>query len=137
MRNRPNAHYMCPDYKLGTSVNGLVRLDYLGIPFPTRSPFNPFSVRNVAGNKLTVGDGFPHCIWEFSPALTRGQWQSLLSFIGTGVASAYVYIRTTNNDTSSFANYYAVMNLPDLTPVGYHVGAFEEVRVPFTGLVLQ
>ena len=129
----------CPEWALSTvSVNTLLRLDRLGIPFPTRSPFVPYSVKNVAGNKLLVGDGFPSCAWEYAPtAMTREQWARLKAYIGTGVASAFVYLRTTNDDESAFANYYGVMQLPTLVPVGYNVSAFEPLTIQFTALVAQ
>lgn len=133
-----NPFYNCPEWALSlTSVGTLVRLDRLGIPFPVRSPFSPYSVRNVAGNKLVVGDGFPSCTWEWAPAgMTREQWARLQSFLGSAT-SAFVYLRTTNLSESAFANYRGVMALPTLTPVGYNVSAFEPITLPFTGLVLQ
>lgn len=132
-----NPYYMCPEYKIGASVAGLVQLDYLGIPFPTRSSFSPFSVRNVAGDKRVYGDGFPSCEWVWEPGLTRAQISNLLSFITAGDASGYVYIRTTKNTYSSFYNFYTVMIVPELEPVGYHVGAFNTVSMQFTGMVQQ
>lgn len=131
-------NYMCPEYSIGTSVNGLWRLDYLRIPFPIRSPFVPYSVRNVGGDKLVVGDGFPSCAWVWEPALDRGALSRLMEFIGAGLYSASVYIRTTDNTNYRFNNYLAVMATPQtLTPVGHNVGAFETVTVNFTALVQQ
>lgn len=131
-------HFMCPEYSIGTSVNGLWRLDYLNIPFPIRTPFVPYSVRNVGGNKLVTGDGFPSCSWIWEPALDRGPLSRLLEFIGAGLFSAYVYIRTTDNTNYRFNNYLAVMAVPqELTPVGHNVGAFDAVTVAFTALVQQ
>lgn len=130
--------YDCPEWALSlTSVGTLVRLDRLGIPFPTRSPFVSYSVLNTAGNKLKVGDGFPSCTWEWAPAsMTREQWARLQNFLGTAT-SVFIYLRTTNNNEVAFANYYGVVALPTLTPVGYNVSAFEPVVLPFTALVAQ
>lgn len=130
--------YDCPEWALSlTSVGTLVRLDRLGIPFPTRSPFVPYGVINTAGNKLKVGDGFPSCTWEWNPAsMTREQWGRLLTFFGSA-SSVYIYLRTTNNNEVAFANYYGVMALPTLVPSGYNVSSFEPITLPFTALVAQ
>ncbi len=128
----------CPEWALShISVATLVRLDLLGIPFPTSSPFRPYSVLNTAGNKLVVGDGFPSCTWQWTPAVMgRNQWARLAEFLG-GASSAFVYLRTTNNNQRSFANYYGVMALPPLVPVGFNVRAFETPALVFSALVAQ
>ncbi len=129
----------CPEYALSlVSTATLVQLNALGVPFPTRTPFVPYGVLNTAGNKLVVGDGFPSCVWEWADAgLTREVWARLYAFIGSGNASAYVYLRTTGIDESMFANYYGVMQLPPLEPVGYNVRAWQALSVKFSGLVAQ
>lgn len=131
-------YLLCPDYKLSlTSVGTLVRLPYLGIVDPIRSPFVPYGVINTAGNKLRIGDGFPSCTWDWGDAaMTREMSSRLQAYLG-GQQSAFVYFRTTNNDESAFANYYGVLQLPVLVPSGYGVSAFEPVVWQFNALVAQ
>lgn len=128
----------CPEYALSlTSVNTMVRLPYLGIADPIRSPFVPYGVTNVAGNKLRIGDGFPSCQWDWGDAgMTREMSVRLQAYLG-GLASAYVYFRTTNNSEAPFANYYGVLSLPLLVPAGFNTSAFEPAVWQFNAMVAQ
>lgn len=130
-------YFKCPEYGLSlVSANAIVPLNRLGIPFPTRAPFVPYSVVNVAGNKLAIGDGFPTCQWEYADAgITRDVWIRYNAFL-SGVASAYVYLRTQDYN-ESYSNWYGVLRLPTLVPVGYGVQAWQPFTISFTGLVQQ
>lgn len=130
-------YFKCPEFALSlVSVGTLVPLNRLGIPSPTRASFVPYTVVNVTGNKLAVGDGFPTCAWEYADAgITREVWMRYNAFL-SGVASAYVYLRTQDYG-EAYANYYGVMRLPTLVPVGYNVQAWQPFTISFTGLVLQ
>lgn len=132
-----NRYAICPEFAIGTSVVGLKRLDYLGIPFPTRAPFSPVSVRNVGGDKRVYGDGFASCVWEWEENVLRSAMGNLMSFITSIEESGYVYIRTLKNIYSQWGNYYCVEARPILVPVGQNVGAFQPVSVQFTALVEQ
>lgn len=130
--------YQCPEWALSlVGVSSLVRLDYLGLAFPVRSPYVPYSVTNIAGNKLAIGDGFPSCEWQYPDAgLTREMWARFNAFLG-GAAGAFVYLRTTNNDESGFANFYGMMKMPPLNPAGYNVRAYDPLTIQFSALVEQ
>lgn len=133
------ARYLnCPEFAISlTSVGTLKRLPDIGIPDPSRYTFSPFGVINVAGNKLRVGDGFPSAAWEWPDAgLTREVTARLLAFL-SGLQSAYVYFRTPNNSEAPYANYYGVLSLPLLVPVGDDISAFEPMTWQFNALVLQ
>lgn len=130
-------YFKCPEFALSlVSVGTLVSLPRLGIPYPTRPTFNPYGVVNVAGNKLAVGDGFPSGGWEYADVgILREAWLRYNAFL-SGAASAYVYLRTQDYG-EAYANYYGVMRLPTLVPVGYNVQAWQPFTISFTGLVLQ
>lgn len=132
-----NKYVMCDEYAIGTSVVGLHSLEHLGIPFPSRSSFNPFSVRNVAGDKRVIGDGFPSAVWEWEESMLRGSMSNLMSFLAESEESAYVYIRTTKNSYSQWGNYLCVMQRAILVPVGQGVGAWQPVSVQFSAMVEQ
>lgn len=135
---------LCPDYKIGATLNGMLLLPDWGIAYPENSYFEPWSSRQQGGDKVTRGDGFPFAQWLWPRGMTRDEYNILMSFISEDVASGHVYIRTRNNRARglAFANYYAVMNRPVLTgdggqPSENFVDAFTQVKVLFVGMELQ
>lgn len=128
----------CPEFSLSlTSVGTLVRLPALGIPDPPKYTFTPYGVVNVAGNKLRIADGFASAQWIWPDAgMTREMSARLQAFLA-GQQSAFVYFRTPDNSEAPFANYYGVLTLPLLVPVGYNVSAFEPMTWQFSALVAQ
>jgi hypothetical protein len=107
-----NPYLLCPDFKLGLTFAGMLRLPYLGIPDPVQATFNDYPVRNVRGNGLTSGHGFPVAVWRWPNGMTREAWLSLIAFI-TGAGST-VYVRTRTNGAATFANYTAAIVRPSV-----------------------
>ena len=95
------------DYKIGTTLAGMVNIETLGLPVP-RSTFQ-------TGERVTLADGkmrelgWGKAEWVF-PVLTTSQRSALRTYC-TGV-SANVYIRTLTAD-NTYSNYLAAMIWPE------------------------
>lgn len=130
--------YICSDYQLGATLNGMARLPDLGVPDPYVPTFDKFSVRSQAGDGLIVGRGFPVATWQW-PSLTIDQANRLAAFVPSTDASAKVYMRTRKPD-GTFGNYYAVLVVPvltgeDGTPVEQDVAVYTDFKLRFIHLV--
>ena len=84
----------CPDYQIGLSSTTMKKVTWYGIPFPSESPFQPYSVVRKCGNGDEKGYGFPSCAWIWE-ALSQSQLDNLLSlFTNDTDATIDLYIRT-------------------------------------------
>jgi hypothetical protein len=84
----------CVDFQIGTSATTMRDITWYGIPYPTESPYQPYSVVRKCGDGTEKGYGFPACTWEWE-TLSQAQLDNLLSFFAHNTdASVDVYIRT-------------------------------------------
>ena len=132
---------ICADFKLGTTLAGILRLPDLGIPDPYEWTYNEFSVRAIKGTGLASGHGFPIVTWGWPNGLERSAMFALLNFLGTA-AGAFVYMRTLDNTWTQFASYYAMMTRPELAgtdgkPAPMLGKAYVPVTLKFTRMVAQ
>jgi hypothetical protein len=94
--------------------------------------FNPGQA-NIRGDGLIGRSGSPSCFWVFS-AMTRKQVAYLRTTYCNGGYSGFVTIAT-RPDTIAYANYNAVMILPDPDATNRHFLGYEDYRIQFTQLV--
>lgn len=84
----------CADFRIGLTTTTLRDVTWYGIPYPTESPYLPYSVVRKCGNGDEKGYGFPSCIWRWE-TLSHPQVDYLLSFFPNETdATVDLYIRT-------------------------------------------
>lgn len=105
---------MAYEFKIGTTLGGLVLLTDLGITANPRPTFQPFSSFVRLADGTLQGNGFPLATWHWD--VMKAGWSDILAAYLGGNLSATVYIRTRLNRLDSgdydWANYYCVMNWP-------------------------
>ena len=99
---------MSYEYKIGTTLGGMVTLASLGVPAP-QQVFTPFSQYIRLGDGSSKGVGFPTCEWSFG-FLSEADRDALKSYCAG--ASATVYIRTLDQDLD-WQNYEALLIWPE------------------------
>ncbi len=120
------------DFRIGTTLGGMVNLEELSVPLdPPKSTFLPAAVTRKTGNGTKRGFGFPIAIWSF-PVMNLDQRNQLKIFC-TG-ASASVYIRTKKDD-DNYADYQATMNWPDDDTSDRWYGERKNILIEFVNLV--
>ena len=122
------------DFKIGLTSGTLTNIESLSTPLPVpRAPFKPYARSQMAASGLSVGKGFPSCIWIFS-RLTPAQRTQLRTFCPGD--SAVVYIRTMTNEADAYANYQAVIHWSEERRDPARTHDRLEFEISFTHLVL-
>ncbi len=132
----------CPDYKIGSTLAGMVLLPWLGLGLP-ENHFQPYSIVRKAGNAFAKGYGFPTDTWTFE-YMSQPQLDELMRLMTNPTdGSGVVYIRTYKDYgvKRTLANFKAIMYRPtdgngkDLIPQSRAVWA--DVTIQFGHLVEQ
>ena len=132
------------DFRIGTSVANLIRLNERGISNPVDWTYLPYAVTRLRGDLRSVGDGFPSVSWMFE-RMSQEALNRILAFFSSDTdASVSVYIRTpTERGPKTIErDFSAVMHRPTfaegksaIPQSGYPV--WSNVTIRFTGLVAQ
>jgi hypothetical protein len=122
-------------YEIGDTYENMVNIEDLGLPPPSGSEFEDYSVENIAGNGLVYGDGYPTAQWPFD-ILSQAAFNALCNYVNnqyTTGASAQVYIKTKKRD-GTYATYTAIIHQPKGKRPPVSGGYWRDVTVEFTHL---
>lgn len=122
---------MSYEYKIGTTLGGMVTLESLGVPAPEQT-FVKYSQSVQLGDGTSKGVGWPSCEWRFG-FLTETQRDALKAYCPN--ASAEVFIRTFDEDLD-YQNYECVLIWPS-NGEERTVGASIDVTLQFQRMVQQ
>lgn len=108
---------MASDFKIGTTLEGIVSLDALTVFVPDpRTSFRNYSKLLDLGNGMKRGAGWPTAEWHYG-YLLQEQREQLRSFCTGASAEVFMRTRTRDEDDSEtpilFKIYKAVMIWPE------------------------
>lgn len=130
------------EYQLAAGNNnagGLVTIEGVvpsgGRPFPPLRMYGTYSegVRKVRSTGTLFTSGFNTVAWSWS-ALTKGQFRYLQETYCSDGYSGLVTVRTQTDDPGVYANYNAIMTLPEHTSSRRRGPFFVDVVVVFSRL---
>lgn len=131
------------DYQIAAGINneaGLVNLETVTVVGDTKPFFAPVGyssfkpgVRKIRSDGTLAITGFPSAYWII-PIVTRKQWEYVQDTYCNGGYSGKVTIRT-RIGRAAYANYNAVLTLPDPDTLTRRFTVFEDVRLDFTRML--
>lgn len=130
------------DYKIAAAYNnaaGLVNIETI-VPSGDRAFFSPVAysnyrpgVRKIRSDGMLYLAGFGTSFW-IMPAATRKQIEYLMDTYCAGGYSGKVTIRTRINRVA-YANYNAILSLPDPDAMKRIFKGFDDLRIDYTRMV--